>query len=97
MFDEALLKQLTEIDANGNINLHYHGDGLKKDPRHVHVLEKDAVSHVRKPRIHQSVFDLMRHDKVFLADAFHSFSAVQKILYSPRGIGGFEEKNVAVE
>lgn len=95
-FDDKALQALTKVDMQGAINLHYHGDGAKKDPRTIHVQENDKP--VRKrPRIHRSVFELMRAEKVYVTETFHSFSKVQKILYSPRGIGTFNEKDVAVD
>lgn len=95
-FDEKALEVLTMIDPEAPVNLHYHGDGIKLEPRRVHVQENDRPSR-KRPRIHRSVFELMRAEKVFVAEPFHSFARVEKILYSPRGVGAFQEKDVAVD
>jgi uncharacterized protein (DUF2235 family) len=94
-FDESKLSDLFHLDSTGDFNMHYHGDGIKMDPRKVFVLANNRPSR-KKPKIHHSVFDLMRCDKVYLANDTHSFASVQKILYSPRGIGQFREKSVVV-
>jgi uncharacterized protein (DUF2235 family) len=95
-FYQRELDALTRVDAAGNFNMHYHGDGLKSDPRKIFVQKGDKPAGV-KPKVHRSAFDLMRCDKVYLATALHSFAQVQKILYSPRGLGNLKEASVAVD
>jgi uncharacterized protein (DUF2235 family) len=95
-FDDNVVSDLVYVDKGGSFNMHYHGDGAKMDPRSIFVLLNDKPSR-RKPKIHRSVFDLMRCEKAYLADITHSFASVQKILYSPRGIGRFEENKFAVD
>lgn len=95
-FEAKKLAELTQVSDEGPFNLHYHGDGVKMDFRRIHVQVDDKPSR-RKPKVHSSVFRLMQHDKVFRAETTDSFATVQKVLYSPRGLGKFAGTNVAVD
>lgn len=94
-FDAKRLADLTSVNPTGDFNMHYHGDGTKKAFRKIFVQVADKPSR-KKPKIHESVFDLMDHDRVFLAEMTDSFAKVQKILYKPRGVGNFAKKDVSV-
>ncbi|MEE4661203.1 MAG: DUF2235 domain-containing protein, partial [Halieaceae bacterium] len=95
-FEPVAFKALTHVDEAGPVNIHYHGDGIKHDPRQV-VVQKDDKPTRRNPKVHRSAFALMGKENVYLAEPQHSFARVQRVLYSPRGLGRFKEKSVAVD
>ena len=96
LFTPKAISELVHIDLTESVNLHYHGDGVKMDPRNIYVQRDDKPTR-KAPKVHRSAFELMRKDNVYLAEPQHSFSKVQKVLYSPRGLGRFKEKTVAVD
>ncbi|MEM0954895.1 MAG: DUF2235 domain-containing protein [Pseudomonadota bacterium] len=95
-FEPKAIEKLVDVDPAGNINMHYHGDGIKMDPRKIYVQRDDKPTR-KTPKIHRSAFQLMGNDTVYVAEPQHSFSRVQKVLYSPRGLGRFKESTAAVD
>jgi uncharacterized protein (DUF2235 family) len=83
VFDEQeLQKHIHYSIERDEIRMHYHGEGLKKNARDIYVSLKNKKSKY-KPRIHQSVFELMAASDIRLAEEFASFTTVTPILYEP--------------
>ncbi|PCJ37166.1 MAG: hypothetical protein COA75_05320 [Cellvibrionales bacterium] len=86
-FNEDRLKEITDYGQGDEFQLHYHGDGAVKNRRKIEVLV-DSESSANKPRVHQSVFDLIASRKVYLNTPLESFSKLERIDYYPKSVNG---------
>ena len=90
-FNEDRLKEVTDYGQDDEFQLHYHGDGAVKNRRKIEVLI-DSESSADKPRVHQSVFDLIASRKVYLNTPLESFSKLERIDYYPKSVNGLMNK-----
>ncbi len=67
------------------IRMHHHGDGVKREPRHIHVSSQGKVSS-QPPRIHHTVLKLMAANDVRCAEEFASFTSILPIIYGPKNL-----------
>ncbi len=82
----AALKSHTRYSVeNDQIRMHYHGDGVKKEPRHIYVSSKGKVSS-QPPKIHHTVLKLMGASDVRCAEAFASFTSILPVIYGPKNL-----------
>tara|TARA_R110001592_G_scaffold199185_2_gene447624 strand:- start:4978 stop:6129 length:1152 start_codon:yes stop_codon:yes gene_type:complete len=86
-FNSQKLEELTKYTLKDEYQLHYHGDGLAMERRKIKVIEKEQISKY-KPRIHSSVFKLMRSKNIYLATPLDGFSKIEEIRYCPRSVNG---------
>lgn len=85
-YDEAELRKHTEYSLDDDkIRMHYHGEGIKHNPREIYVSVDNESSHY-KPKIHHSVTRLMESDNISLAENFESFTTVIPIIYGPNNV-----------
>jgi len=62
--------------------MHYHGDGIKHNPREIYVsVDNERSSY--KPKVHHSVAQLLKSSKVSVAEHFESFTTVTPVIYQP--------------
>ncbi len=86
-FKDSELSKLTTYNIGDEFQLHYHGDGAVKERRKIEVLHKESTSDF-KPRIHESVFQLMESKDIYLSTPMESFTKLEKISYYPTSING---------
>jgi len=65
--------------------IHYHGDGVAKDSREVHVRKKDKPSKL-PVKIHDSVLKLKDSRKFYYTEELNSFKTRVPIDYSPKNL-----------
>ena len=84
LIDQDKLDVYTGVDLTGGaVHMHYHGDGIKKEPRPIHVLKKEKPARGLKPKIHSSVLKLMDHSNFRLVEEQNSFKKLIPIEYRP--------------
>jgi len=82
--DQPKLDPYTGLDlTNDAIHMHYHGDGIKKKPRSIHVLKNEKPAKGLKPKIHSSALLLMGHPNFHLVEKQNSFKKLIPIEYRP--------------
>jgi len=90
-YDQAELKKHTEYSLkNDEIRMHYHGDGIKHDPRKIYVAVDNKPSSY-KPKIHHTVEQLRKSANISLAESFSSFTTVTPILYEPTNLNALSQ------
>ncbi|MCH6258462.1 DUF2235 domain-containing protein [Puniceicoccaceae bacterium K14] len=90
-FDSAKLREITEYTLTDQFQLHHHGDGAIKERRKIEVLRKGEPSG-NKPKIHDSVFKLMKSQNIYLSIPCESFSRLEQICYLPKSVNGLMGK-----
>jgi uncharacterized protein (DUF2235 family) len=81
-FSSAIAKHLNYDLGSDEFILHYHGDGLAKGPRRLHVLKSEKPT--RLPvKIHKSALALREQDNFYYSERFNSFSTKIRIGYDP--------------
>jgi uncharacterized protein (DUF2235 family) len=82
----SALKDHTKYSVEKDqIRMHYHGDGVKKEPRHIYVSSNGKVSS-QAPKIHHTVLQLMGASDVRCAEEFASFTSILPVIYGPRNL-----------
>ena len=82
-YDQPELQKHTAYSlAEDEIRMHYHGDGIKHNPREIYVsVDNERSSY--KPKVHHSVAQLLKSSKVSVAEHFESFTTVTPVIYEP--------------
>jgi len=79
----ASLDKWTQYDLESDeFVIHYHGDGIKKDARDLHVLRNEKACSV-PVKIHGSAFRLREQDNFFYSERLNSFATRVPIKYNP--------------
>jgi hypothetical protein len=95
IFKSKELNENTQYDLKTeDVMMRYHGDGIKKYPRPIVVLEGEEASKVYKPKIHHTVLKLMKSERFYLAEDFNSFIKPQKITYSPVNVNCLADRYI---
>ena len=85
-YDELELKKHTDYALEtDDIRMHYHGDGIKHQPRDIYVSVNNQQS-TYKPKVHHSVAKLLTSSKISVAEHFASFTTVTPIIYAPSNL-----------
>ena len=85
-YNEPELKKHTDyVLETDDIRMHYHGDGIKHQPRDIYVSVNNQQS-TYKPKVHHSVAQLLTSSKICVAEQFASFTTVTPIIYAPTNL-----------
>ncbi|MBV1907598.1 MAG: DUF2235 domain-containing protein, partial [Pseudomonadales bacterium] len=87
-FNPDSISSISHYDLEDDFYLHYHGDGTAKDRRMVAVQDKDEPSARYRPKLHHSVLHFMASTTLQLSTPLNSFSKLEPIQYSPKGVYG---------
>jgi uncharacterized protein (DUF2235 family) len=87
------IKFLSRLDSFRNYDLdedefviHYHGDGIAKKPREIHVLKSDKPTAKFPAVLHQSVNKLRKVQNFYYSERLNSFATRVPIKYAPRNV-----------
>ena len=91
------LKKHTNYDLdNDDFIIHYHGDGVAKEPRNLHVLKNEKPTKL-PVKVHRSALKLQGQDNFYYSERLNSFATKVPITYDPVNLKGLKKNYKVID